>query len=128
AAQRFSVAADVRTNSLILRTDNPAYLSRAKALIESLDVPATGAGAIHVVYLRNADAVAIAAILRGIFAGDQKGLTVAPPAGAQPKEPIAPLPPPPAATPSPGSPVSIAGETTPSAPFAPRAAASTGPG
>ncbi|MGH8772533.1 MAG: hypothetical protein ACREV2_15360, partial [Burkholderiales bacterium] len=37
--------------------------------------PATiAAGSIHVVYLRNADAVAIAEILRGIFSGDQKGV------------------------------------------------------
>ncbi|MGH8772520.1 MAG: type II secretion system secretin GspD, partial [Burkholderiales bacterium] len=128
--QRFSVAGDVRTNSLILRTDNPAYLTRAKALIESLDVPASGAGAIHVVYLRNADAVAIAEILRGIFAADQKGaLTVAPPAGGAPGQPPAPAPtsiaPPP---PPPGSPASIAAGTTPSAPFAGPSPGSSGPG
>jgi general secretion pathway protein D len=127
AQQKFSVGADVRTNSLILRSDAPTSISRAKALIESLDVPATAAGAIHVVYLRNADAVALAEILRGIFTGDQKGLlTLAPPGGA-PGAPAAPPAGAPPIPPAPGSPASIAAGTTPSAPFGPQAPA-TGPG
>ncbi len=127
-SRKFSVAADVRTNSLILRTDNPDYLSRAKALIDSLDVPASGAGAIHVVYLKNGDAVAIAEILRGIFAADPNGLSLASPGAPPPKEvaPPASLAPP-APPPAPGSPASIAAETTPSAPFAPQPRAE-GPG
>lgn len=129
AAQRFSVAANGHTNSLILRTDNPAYLSRAKALIESLDIPATGAGAIHVVYLRNADAVAIAEILRGIFIADQKGLlTRGAPSGAQPTPHPAPIAPTSQAPPPPGSPASIAAGTTPNVPFPPPALGSGGPG
>jgi general secretion pathway protein D len=136
-SQRFSVVADVRTNALILRSDTTAHLSRAKAIVESLDVPATAAGAIHVVYLRNADAVAIAEILRGLFAGDQKGLlSLGPsgpaggptaPGGGPATPPGAPLAPP-APTSAPGSPASIAAGTTPSAPFSPPSQANTGPG
>lgn len=133
-AQKFSVAADVRTNSLILRGDNPSYLARAKALVESLDIPASGAGAIHVVYLRNADAVAIAEILRGIFAADPLGLSLTSGNGQPPKpppgqSPISPAPhPPPPQSQSFGSTGGLDAGTTPSAPFSAPPAANSGPG
>jgi len=37
ASQRFVLAADARTNSLLLRTDNPARLARVRELAEKLD-------------------------------------------------------------------------------------------
>lgn len=71
-AYRTSVLADPRTNSILLRAANPARLSQAKMLIGKLDSPSRGANAsgnIHVVYLRNADATALATTLRAALAG-----------------------------------------------------------
>lgn len=66
-----SVAVDPRTNSLLVRGDNPGLLSRIKALAASLDTPGAGAGNIHVVYLRNAEALKIADTLRGLISGSE---------------------------------------------------------
>lgn len=73
AAPKAAIAIDARTNSLIVRGDNPALLSRIKALATSLDRPGAGAGNIHVVYLRNAEAVKIAETLRGLLSGAEAG-------------------------------------------------------
>jgi general secretion pathway protein D len=65
------VMADSRTNTLMVRAPNPARLNMIKSLISRLDRPGTNGVAgsnIHVVYLRNADAVKLAAILRASFA------------------------------------------------------------
>ncbi len=64
-----AIAIDPRTNSLLVRGDNPALLGRIKALAASLDTPGAGAGNIHVVYLRNAEAARIADTLRGLLSG-----------------------------------------------------------
>jgi len=79
-AYRTSVLADPRTNSILLRAANPARLSQAKMLIGKLDSPSRGANAsgnIHVVYLRNADATALATTLRAALAG-QDGNSASP--------------------------------------------------
>jgi len=60
---------DPRTNSLIVRGDNPALLSRIKALAAGLDTPGAGAGNIFVVPLRNAEAGKIAETLRALLSG-----------------------------------------------------------
>ena len=66
-----SVLADSRSNALILRASNPARLAAARALVERLDRPGLGgpAGSINVVYLKNADATKLAAVLRAAFGG-----------------------------------------------------------
>ncbi|AKJ31484.1 type II secretion system secretin GspD [Caldimonas brevitalea] len=66
-----SIIPDSRTNSLLVRAQNPARLSMIRSLVERLDRPgATGAegSGIHVVYLKNADAVRLAQVLRAAFA------------------------------------------------------------
>ncbi len=65
-----SVLSDPRSNSLILRASSAARLVAAKAMIEKLDQPgdANAAGNIHVVYLKNADAVRLATVLRASYA------------------------------------------------------------
>jgi len=70
-----SVLADARSNTLILRAANPARLAATRALIERLDRPGTGgpAGMIRVVYLKNADATKLAAVLRAAFGGGGGG-------------------------------------------------------
>jgi general secretion pathway protein D len=74
---------EVRTNALIVRAANPARLALVRSLVEQLDQPnATGAGAasgnIHVVYLKNADAVQLATTLRAAMAGESGAATSAP--------------------------------------------------
>ncbi len=82
--QRMLIAPDVRTNSLLIRSDNPTQVARIRALVESLDTPARSAATVRVVYLRNADATRLAETLRSIVAGESRpaGLPPAPvPAG-----------------------------------------------
>ena len=69
-SQRSSIVADARTNSLIVRSDNPGKLARIRAVIESLDQPTAASGNIHVVYLKNADATKVAQTLRSIITGE----------------------------------------------------------
>lgn len=68
--QRIEVAVDVRSNSLVVRTDNPSRLSRVQNLVASLDVPTQVAGNVHVIYLKNAEATKVAQTLRNILSGD----------------------------------------------------------
>ena len=64
-----AISVDSRTNSLLIRGDSPAVMTRIKALAASLDTPGAGSGNIHVVYLRNAEATRIADTLRGLLSG-----------------------------------------------------------
>ena len=70
AGQRISILAEPRTNTLILRAPSPARLALAKNLISQLDKPALTPGNINVVYLRNAEAVKLAPLLRAIIGSD----------------------------------------------------------
>ena len=73
-AQRVTVFADARLNSVMVRTSSPDRMKLARGLIARLDVPSSEPGNIHVVYLRNAEAVKLAQTLRGVLAGDGAGL------------------------------------------------------
>jgi len=68
---RFSVVADTRTNSLLLRSDNPGRVAQLRSLIEKLDVPARAMGSTRVIYLKHAEAVKLVEILRGMLAAAQ---------------------------------------------------------
>ena len=68
--RRIVAIADGRTNSVLLRSDNPSLIMRARAIIAGLDVATSVAGNIHVVYLKNADAVKLAQTLRAIMSGE----------------------------------------------------------
>lgn len=72
---RMVVAADVRTNSLLVRTDNPSRLARVRELVEKLDVKTGSAGNMHVVYLKNAEAAKVAQTLRAVLSGDSNDAT-----------------------------------------------------
>ncbi len=66
-----TVLVDSRSNSLLVRSSSPARMASLRSLIEKLDRPATGnaaTGNIWVVYLKNADAVKMAAVLRAAYA------------------------------------------------------------
>ncbi len=75
ASSGLSVLADARSNSLIVRASNPARLAHVRSLIERLDRPGIGgpAGQINVVYLKNADATKLAAVLRAAFGAGAGG-------------------------------------------------------
>jgi len=70
AGQRVLVQAEPRSNSLILRAASRARLDQAKALIEHFDQPSTVPGNINVIYLRNAQAIRLAPLLRAVLASD----------------------------------------------------------
>jgi len=71
-----SILIDTRSNSLIVRSPNPARMSSIRALIAKLDVAPQGSattGNIWVVHLKNADAVKLATVLRAAFAANTSG-------------------------------------------------------
>jgi general secretion pathway protein D len=80
--ERFTIVPDLRTNSLLVRTENPGRLAQIRSLIEKLDVPAKPTGNTRVVYLKNAEAAKVAEVLRGLIAGEARAAQAAPAAGA----------------------------------------------
>nr|WP_297529516.1 type II secretion system secretin GspD [uncultured Roseateles sp.] len=63
-----SVMADPRSNALIVRAANPAKLMQLRAMIAKLDQPSSDTGgSIRVIYLKNADAVRLATVLRAAY-------------------------------------------------------------
>ncbi len=70
ASQRFTVVADARSNSLLARSDDPSRLTQLRKFVAMLDSHTNASGNIHVVYLKNAEAVKLAETLRAIYQGD----------------------------------------------------------
>ena len=75
---RTTLLAEPRSNALILRAANPARVAQVRALVAKLDqAPAPGnasaQGNIHVVYLKNADAMQLATTLRAAMAANGAG-------------------------------------------------------
>ena len=68
--QRFTVTADARSNSVLARAGDPARILRVRQLVSMLDTPTSAGGNIHVVYLKNAEAVKLAEVLRAIYTGE----------------------------------------------------------
>ena len=67
-----SILIDSRSNSLIVRSPNPARMASIRLLIAKLDVQPQGAAAsgnIWVVHLKNADSAKLATVLRAAFSG-----------------------------------------------------------
>jgi general secretion pathway protein D len=77
--QRFVVLADTRSNSLLVRSGDPSRLSRLRNLVGILDSPTSASGNIHVVYLKNAEAVKLAETLRAIYSGESSASPSGPP-------------------------------------------------
>jgi general secretion pathway protein D len=75
---RFSVVADTRTNSILLRSDNPGRVDQLRTLIAKLDVPARATGSTRVIYLRHAEAIKLVEVLRGMLAAQPGGAPGAP--------------------------------------------------
>jgi len=69
AAQRVTIVADPRSNSVMLRSENSARAARVKALVEQLDTPGRPGGNMFIVYLKNAEAARVAQTLRALMSG-----------------------------------------------------------
>ncbi len=69
APAKLAIGVEPRTNSLLLRADTPALITRVKALVAGIDIPTAANGNIYVVYLRNAEATKMAETLRGLLGG-----------------------------------------------------------
>jgi general secretion pathway protein D len=67
---RLFIAPDTRTNSVIVRSDNPARVANVQAMVQQLDVQTGTAGNVHVIYLKNAEALRVAQTLRAVLSGD----------------------------------------------------------
>jgi len=69
-----NVLVDPRSNGLILRASNPARLAAVRSMVDKLDQPSVdGGNNIRVVYLKNADAVKLATVLRAAFGAGSSG-------------------------------------------------------
>lgn len=100
APPRVTMTVDARTNSLLVRAENPALTKRIRELAARLDVPSAAGSNIHVIYLKNTEAARLADSLRAIVTGQptqapaqRAALGPSAPPGAIP----APSAPPPAA-------------------------------
>ena len=71
AQQRVSLVADPRSNSILVRADNPARGARVRQLIEQLDTPTRTGANVFIVYLKNAEAAQVAETLRGLYGGER---------------------------------------------------------
>lgn len=65
--QDFTLLADPRSNTLLLRTSSPQQAVLAHQLIRQLDRPGAAGGQLHVVHLRNAEARHVAEVLGGVL-------------------------------------------------------------
>lgn len=81
---KVNLLADPRTNSVLLRAPTLARANLVKSLIAKLDTPTALPGNIHVVYLKNAEAVKLAATLRAILTGDSSNLNQSSSQGSTP--------------------------------------------
>ncbi|HVJ13559.1 MAG TPA: secretin N-terminal domain-containing protein, partial [Burkholderiales bacterium] len=82
SGQRLIVVADARSNSLVARSDNASRMARLHKIVAMLDSPTSAAGNLHVVYLKNAEAVKVAETLRAIYLGDAAPATLLKPVAA----------------------------------------------
>jgi general secretion pathway protein D len=84
---RFIALADPRTNSVILRAPSVARANLAKSLIAKLDLPTAQAGNVHVVPLRNAEAIELAKTLRAVALANNVDAQAATETQAAPQQP-----------------------------------------
>jgi len=85
--QRVTLVADPRSNSILVRADNPGRVARVRQLIGELDTPGRAGGNMFIVYLKNAEAARVAQTLRGMLTGGDGGTPVAGAAGLSPPSP-----------------------------------------
>ena len=81
---RFTITADARSNSILVRAGDRSRMFRVRQLIAMLDSPTSSGGNIHVIYLKNAVAVKLAEVLRAIYSGEGKPAAAAAPTPSSP--------------------------------------------
>ena len=84
AQQRVAIVADPRSNSVLVRTDNPGRAARVRQLIEQLDTPGRPGGNMFIVYLRNAEAARIVQTLKALLTGQEGGSPTTSPSSSAP--------------------------------------------
>ena len=77
-AERITVLAYPRTNSVLIRAPSEARVNLAKVLIEKLDQPTAQPGNVHVIYLKNAEAAQLAQTLRAVVTSDSSAISTTP--------------------------------------------------
>jgi general secretion pathway protein D len=75
AMQKVTLVADSRSNSILIRSENPGRAERVREFIEKLDVPGRPEGNIFIIYLKNADAQSVAQTLQGVLTGNSADAT-----------------------------------------------------
>jgi general secretion pathway protein D len=73
-AGRVTLFAYPRTNSVVVKAPSEARANLAKTLIAKFDQPTAQPGNVHVVYLRNAEAIKLAQILRAVVTSDTSAI------------------------------------------------------
>lgn len=77
-AERITVLAYPRTNSVLIRAPSEARANLARVLIGKLDQPTAQPGNVHVVYLKNAEAAQLAQTLRAVVTSDSSPISTTP--------------------------------------------------
>lgn len=70
---RLLITADLRSNSVIIRSEDGGRLSRVRTLVQELDRATAAPGNIRMVYLKHADATQVAQTLRRVLGADSGG-------------------------------------------------------
>jgi general secretion pathway protein D len=80
---KITLTADPRTNAVLIKAPSDARANLAKSLIAKLDQPTALPGNVHVVYLKNADAMKLALTLRAVVSSDSASGNSSGTSGAQ---------------------------------------------
>ncbi len=82
--QRVTLVADPRSNSVLVRSENPTRAARVRQLIEQLDTPGRPGGNLFIIYLKNAEAARVAQTLRALLTGGDSGAPATGPSSLAP--------------------------------------------
>ncbi|MCP9759330.1 type II secretion system protein GspD [Aquitalea sp. S1-19] len=81
-AGKVTLIPDARANVIMVRADTPGAMGKVKSLLKLLDKPSQAGGNVRVVYLKNAEAVQVAKVLRTLLTGEGGGLSAGSSGGA----------------------------------------------
>ncbi|MFC7420358.1 type II secretion system secretin GspD [Iodobacter arcticus] len=90
--KRSVVVADLRSNSLLVRSENILHAQQIKKLAATMDTQGSSGGNIHVVYLKNAEAAKLANTLKGIMTGQDSGSSATAPSSSMSASPAGSMP------------------------------------
>ncbi|TIC79069.1 type II secretion system secretin GspD [Crenobacter intestini] len=74
-AGKVTLIPDARANVILVRADTPGVMGKVKSLLRLIDKPSQAGGNVRVVYLKNAEAVQVAKVLRTLLTGEGGGLS-----------------------------------------------------